>query len=116
MIQEHSMTQLPEDGAHEKGLYLEGPRWDRETMRIGEPFPKILYDSLPIIWLNPGEGTKILHKGIYVCAIFETSAGRGTLSTNGQSTNCVLYIELTSDLSQKHWINQGIVALYQLVN
>ncbi|XP_060261772.1 dynein axonemal heavy chain 3 isoform X3 [Ovis aries] len=114
--QETVMESNPEDGAYIKGLFLEGARWDRKKMQIGESFPKILYDPLPIIWLKPGESAMFLHQNIYVCPVYKTSARRGTLSTTGHSTNYVLSIELPTDRPQKHWINRGVASLCQLDN
>ncbi|XP_056255668.1 dynein axonemal heavy chain 3 [Seriola aureovittata] len=112
--EETHMDEKPEDGAYVKGLFMEGARWDRENMVIGESLPKILFDSLPIIKLRPGEMAKFQHENIYVCPIYKTSARRGTLSTTGHSTNYVLSIELPSDKPQKHWINRGVACLCQL--
>ncbi|KAM7329251.1 hypothetical protein ACRRTK_010864 [Alexandromys fortis] len=114
--QETAMESSPEDGAYIKGLFLEGARWDRKTMQIGESLPKILYDPLPIIWLKPGDSASFLHQDIYVCPVYKTSARRGTLSTTGHSTNYVLSIELPTDMPQKHWINRGVASLCQLDN
>ncbi|KAF0024691.1 hypothetical protein F2P81_023493 [Scophthalmus maximus] len=112
--EETDMDEKPEDGAYVKGLFMEGARWDRENMVIGESLPKILFDTLPIIKLRPGEMSKFLHENIYVSPVYKTSARRGTLSTTGHSTNYVLSIELPSDKPQKHWINRGVACLCQL--
>ncbi|KAL0984291.1 hypothetical protein UPYG_G00139540 [Umbra pygmaea] len=112
--QETHIDEKPDDGAYIRGLFLEGARWDRQKMVIGESLPKILFDPLPIIWFRPGEMSKFLHENIYVCPVYKTSARRGTLSTTGHSTNYVLPIELPSDQPQKHWINRGVACLCQL--
>ncbi|KAF3833726.1 hypothetical protein F7725_024930 [Dissostichus mawsoni] len=112
--EENHMEEKPEDGAYVKGLFMEGARWDREKMVIGESLPKILFDSLPIIKLRPGDMSKFRHEDLYVCPVYKTSARRGTLSTSGHSTNYVMSIELPSDKPEKHWINRGVACLCQL--
>ncbi|XP_023932407.1 dynein heavy chain 3, axonemal [Lingula anatina] len=112
--EEHTMKSKPSNGAYVRGLFLEGARWERKTKTIAESFPKILYDTMPVIWLKPGEKSKFQESLSYTCPVYKTSARRGTLSTTGHSTNYVLSIQLPIDSTENHWINRGVALLCQL--
>ncbi|XP_073413059.1 dynein axonemal heavy chain 3-like [Dendrobates tinctorius] len=103
----------PADGIYINGLYMEGARWDRDKHMIGESFAKVLYDSMPIIWLIPEEKVSPMDS-FYQCPVYKTSVRHGELSTTGHSTNYVLTIALATDKPPSQWTNRGVACLCQL--
>ncbi|XP_037908989.1 dynein heavy chain 3, axonemal [Hermetia illucens] len=112
---ESDANKSPEIGAYIKGLFLEGARWNRETHALDESFPKILFDQMPVILMEPIlKSTKVVDENKYECPIYKTSERRGVLSTTGHSTNFVMFMELNSKVKPTHWINRGTALLCQL--
>ncbi len=104
----------PEEGQYINGLYLEGARWDPDQSTIAESQPRILFDSLPIIWLKPGEKSKFKIEGTYECPVYKTSARRGVLSTTGHSTNYVMSMRIPTNVGEDVWIRRGVAGLLAL--
>ena len=69
--EENDMPKKPEDGAYIKGLFLEGARWNKNQRFIDESLPKVLFDTLPIIWLRPGIAEKFAMTNVYSCPVYK---------------------------------------------
>jgi dynein heavy chain len=97
------------------GLFIEGCRWDLDTMRLQESNPLELFSPIPVIWLQPIPITSALTSAMsFKCPLYKTSTRRGTLSTTGHSTNFVLFLDLKTGVDQEVWIRRGVALLCQL--
>lgn len=52
-IDKNNVKEAPEAGVNIHGLYIEGCRWNIEKGVLDESNPKILFEELPVIWLEP---------------------------------------------------------------
>lgn len=102
------------EGIYVNGLFVDGARWDRQEGVLAEQKPKILWDTLPVIWLKPILIEKFDVKGRYRSPVYKTSERRGTLSTTGHSTNYVLPVYLNTKIKPSHWVKRSVALLCQL--
>ena len=111
-ILDYVPTEKAEEGQYIQGLYLEGARWDSHKQSLAESLPRVLFDTLPVIWLKAGD--KKADEAGYDCPVYRTSARRGVLSTTGHSTNYVVSIKIPTDVPAEVWVRRGVAALLTL--
>jgi dynein heavy chain len=121
------LTELPPQGAYINGLFLQGAKWDpvapgcsggdgRANGGLVNSDPRVLYMTMPQIWLMVKETDKIDPLHIYVCPTYKTSIRQGMLTTTGASTNFVMMIHLPmlAESVQSDWIKAGVAMLCAL--
>lgn len=108
LVQETSeeIEEEPEDGVYIYGLFMDGARWDRDTMTIADQFPSEMYDKMPVIHFKPQEDFK-RSEDDYACPCYKTTTRAGVLSTTGQSTNYIVAIDTPSQEHPKIWVQRA---------
>uniref|UniRef100_A0A5K3EMJ9 Dynein_C domain-containing protein n=1 Tax=Mesocestoides corti TaxID=53468 RepID=A0A5K3EMJ9_MESCO len=104
---------VPEDGVLIHGLFMDGFRWDDETMMIADSLPRVTIESLPMLHMKPEMDFKPAPDR-YIAPLYKTSARAGALSTTGISTNFIIAIPLATTESQDRWINCGAALVCEM--
>jgi dynein heavy chain len=118
------IKEKPADGVYNRGLFLEGARWDPDIKSINDSRPKQLFTPMCVIHMLPVKDRAPTTSGIYRCPVYKVLSRRGVLSTTGHSTNFIMWIEVPSnredfknnmnDADQAGWIMAGVAAFCSL--
>jgi dynein heavy chain len=115
--EENRTPDAPEKGAYINGLFIQGARWDDQNGVVADSFPKVLWSTVPIIWLKPNEIASDEHDyaRMYACPVYKTSDRRGVLSTSGHSSNYIMwmYMSIASQHSEDFWTKRGVAMISQ---
>jgi dynein heavy chain len=108
-------TEQPEDGVYIYGQYIDGARWDRENLTLADALPKMLFDQMVVMWLQPMKIEDISMEGCYPCPCYIESNRRGILTTSGHSSNFIMDFAIpTKDKTASFWVKRGVALLLQL--
>eukprot|EP00929_Paragymnodinium_shiwhaense_P038463 TRINITY_DN20312_c0_g2_i5.p1 TRINITY_DN20312_c0_g2~~TRINITY_DN20312_c0_g2_i5.p1 ORF type:complete len:4212 (-),score=1387.32 TRINITY_DN20312_c0_g2_i5:193-12828(-) len=114
-----AITKKPDTGVYMHGLFIMGAGWDFPGRIIRESHKDILYELMPVIWLEPSMTAelpkRLVEENLYSCPLYKTSERKGTLSTTGHSTNFVKYYQLKQPMPDaSHWTARGVALLCML--
>lgn len=104
----------PDEGVYVHGLFLEGCGWDSRLNQLCESRPKVLFDTAPVIWLQPKPIDKFRDTQCYECPVYRTGERRGVLATTGHSTNFLMMMRMPTDRPEWHWTLRGVCMLTSL--
>lgn len=117
LVQKHDdFAEPPENGVYVHGLFLEGAAWNRQVEHLIESRPRVLYDTMPVIWLVPLKRSDLPVRHAYFCPVYKTTERRGVLATTGHSSNFVvgMHLNCAPDTDPSHWVLRGCALLCQL--
>jgi len=100
----------PEDGVLVHGLYMDGCRWNDETMKLADSHFGVMISDLPMMHMQPVMDYEAPIDD-YIAPLYKTGLRAGTLNTTGLSTNFVVAVALPSDQVQDYWIAKGAALL-----
>ncbi|XP_046331899.2 dynein axonemal heavy chain 6-like [Haliotis rufescens] len=103
----------PEDGVLVHGLFMDGFKWNDDTMHVEDSIKGEMNGVMPMLHMQP-KMDYVADDKDYQAPLYKTAARAGVLSTTGMSTNYVVAIYLPSSQPQDYWIAKGAALLCQL--
>jgi dynein heavy chain len=105
------ITEHPKDGAFVTGLYLEGGKWNNETMALCEPEVMELACPMPVLHFKPIQKRAKAPPGIYDCPCYYYPTRQGTVTRESWMLNVALR---SGDAPAEFWIKRGTALLMSL--
>ena len=68
---------------------------------------------MPLIWFKPVRNYQ-RNAEEYMCPVYKTGKRAGVLSTTGQSTNFIVYVDVPSLVNPNVWVRRAAAMLCQL--
>jgi dynein heavy chain, axonemal len=95
----------PREGAFIHGLYIEGARWDMQSMMLKDSHMKELFPLMPLLFLKPVPLDKMEVKDLYHCPLYVTRKRGPTYAWTFQ---------LRTKESENKWILLGVSLLLDI--
>ena len=93
----------PPEGVYIQGLFMEGANLDKRTGKIVESRQKILYESMPVIYIYAINTAAGKDNKLYSCPIYRKPIRK--------DINYIGSVDFESDVNPKHWVMRGVALL-----
>jgi len=108
---ESSITALPKEGAFFKLMYLEGARWDYNSMALQDAETMQLFAPMPIIHFKPVAKKKNTTEGFYSCPVYYYPTRTGSR----ERPSFMIWVDLKAGQHDSNfWIKRGTALLLSL--
>ena len=93
----------PPEGVYIHGLFMEGANLDKRTGKLVESRTKILYETMPVIYIYAINTAAGKDSKLYSCPIYRKPIRK--------DINYVGSVDFESDINPKHWVMRGVALL-----
>jgi len=110
---ESTVTALPKEGCYFRTMYVEGARWDYNTMALTDAETMQLFAPMPVIHFKPVAKKKNVTDGIYSCPLYYYPIRTGTR----EKPSFMIWVDLKSGAHDGNfWIKRGAALLLSLAS
>ena len=105
------VSSAPPEGVYVHGLFLDGAGWDRRNCRLTEPYPKVLFNALPVVHVyavNTAAMVKDAKNSNDALKFYECPVYKKPRRTDLTYIFC---LNLKTAQHPDHWILRGVALL-----